>query len=169
MSKTATYALISSVTGTGSSTTISFTSIPATYTDLIIVLNGSLSTGNNTRMRFNNNTGSNYSMTVLTGDGSGGFPAVGSYSDGNQAAFSYPGYYDTAMSMNIIHIMDYANTTTNKTFLQRNSKASNQSQVAVGLYRSTSAINQVDIYTATGATWTTATTAKLYGIQAGNA
>ena len=65
-----TYEPIATASGTGSNTTLSFTSIPATYTDLILILNGSLNTGNNTRMRFNNNSGFNYSMTVVTGDGS---------------------------------------------------------------------------------------------------
>jgi hypothetical protein len=157
-----TYEPIATASGTGSNTTLSFTSIPATYTDLILILNGSLNTGNNTRMRFNNNSGFNYSMTVVTGDGS----SASSYRDSSQAAFSYPGYYDTAMSMNIIHVMNYANTTTYKTFIQRNSKASNQAQAAVGLWAQTSAINQIDIYTASGATWTTSTNITLYGIKA---
>jgi hypothetical protein len=165
---TQTYTPIAIVSGTGSSDTISFTSIPATYTDLVLVLSGSLSTGNNTRMRFNNNTSAVYSMTVMTGDGSGSSAGVGSYNDSNQTSFSYPGYYDTAISMNIINLMNYSNTTTNKTFIQRNSKASNQAQMAVGLFRSTSAISRVDIYTASGATWTTSTKATLYGIKAGS-
>jgi hypothetical protein len=159
---TATYDKIATAVGTGSNTTLSFTSIPATYTDLILVINGSLNTGNNTRMRFNNNSGSNYSMTVLTGDGS----SASSYRDGSQTAFSYPGYYDTAMSMNVIQVMNYSNTTTNKTFIQRNSKTSNQAQAAVGLWTQTAAINQIDFYTASGGTWTTSTNATLYGIKA---
>jgi hypothetical protein len=157
---TNTYTALATVAASGSTGTISFTSIPATYTDLIIVLNGALSTGNNTRMRFNNDTGSNYSMTVLAGDGS----SASSYRDSSQTSFSYPGYYDTAMGMNVIQVMNYSNTTTYKTFIQRNSKASNQAQAAVGLWRSTFAINQIDIYSASGATWTTATTATIYGI-----
>ena len=157
-----TYEPIATASGTGSNTTFSFTSIPATYTDLILVINGSLNTGNNTRMRFNNNSGSNYSMTVIAGDGS----SASSYRDGSQTAFSYPGYYDTAMGMNIIHVMNYSNTTTYKTFIQRNSKASNQAQAAVGLWTQTAAINQIDFYTASGGTWTTSTNATLYGIKA---
>jgi len=164
---TQTYTPIAIISGTGSSDTISFTSIPAIYTDLVLILNGSLSTGNNTRMRFNNDSNTYYSMTVITGDGSGGSPAVGSYRDSGQTSFTYPGYYDAAMGMNIFNIMNYSNTSINKTFIQRNSKTSNQTQTAVGLYRSTSAINRVDIYTASGATWTTSTKATLYGIKAG--
>lgn len=158
----ATYVPIATTTGTGASATLSFTSIPSTYTDLVIVLNGSLNTAQNTRMRFSNDTGSNYSMTVIAGDGS----SAASYRDGSQSAFSYPGYYTTGMGMNTIHVMNYSNTTTYKTFLQRNSNAANQAQAAVGLWRSTSAINQIDIYTASGATWTTSTTITLYGIRA---
>lgn len=158
----ATYEPIATQTASGSSATISFTSIPSTYTDLILVVNGSLSAGNNTRMRLNNDTSADYSMTVLAGDGTN----ASSYRDSSQTSFSYPGFYDTAMGMNIFHFQSYSNTSINKTFLQRNSKASNQAQAAVGLWRISSAINQIDFYTASGATWTTSTTATLYGIRA---
>jgi len=157
-----TYEPIATYTATGSSGTLSFTSIPSTYTDLILVVNGSVNTGNNTRMRFNNDTGSNYSMTVLAGDGS----SAASYRDSSQTSFSYPGYATTGMGTYIIQIQNYSNTSTYKTFISRNSNAANQAQVGVGLWRSTSAINQVDLYTASGATWTTSTTATLYGIKA---
>ena len=164
MSKTATYALIASTTGTGSSGTISFTSIPSTYTDLILVLNGSLSTGNNVYMRMNNITSAVYSQTVLSGDGS----SASSYRTTAVTSFPYMGYTDTSISNMIIHVMDYSNTTTNKTVLHRRNLASGQVSANAGLWAQTSAVNQIDVYSASGATWSTATTAKLYGIQAGS-
>lgn len=158
----ATYEPIATLTGTGSSATLSFTSIPATYTDLVLVINGALSTGNNTRMRFNNDTASNYSNTALSGDGA----SASSYRDSSQTSFSYTGYTDATISNFIFNIMNYANTTTYKTFIQRRNLSTSQVSSTVGLWRSTSAINQVDVYSASGATWTTTTTATLYGIKA---
>jgi hypothetical protein len=70
MSKTATYALIASANGTGSSGTVTFSSIPATYTDLRIVFNGGVNTGNiNFLMQHNSDTNANYSSRNLTADG----------------------------------------------------------------------------------------------------
>jgi hypothetical protein len=157
-----TYEPIATLTGTGSSDTLSFTSIPATYTDLVIVLNGSLSAGANVRMTFNNDSTTKYSMTVLVGDGT----SASSYRDNDQPFLQYIGFSDTAMATVIGSVMNYSNTTTNKTYLQRQSKASAQAQSAVGLYRSTSAINRLDIFTSNTATWSTATTVTLYGIKA---
>jgi len=156
-----TYEPIATLTGTGSSDTLSFTSIPATYTDLVLVINGALSTGNNTRMRFNNDTAANYSMTVLSGDGT----SASSYRDSSQNSFSYIGYTDATISNFIFNIMNYSNTTTYKTFLHRRNLSTSQVSANVGLYRSTSAINRVDVYSASAATWTTTTTATLYGIK----
>lgn len=158
----ATYDKIATAAGTGSNTTLTFTSIPSTYTDLVLVISGSLSTGNNTRMTFNNDSGSNYSMTVISGDGS----SASSYRDSAQPNFQYMGYTDGTISNFIINILNYSNTTTFKTFLHRRNLAGGQVSANVGLYRSTSAVNRVDVFSATGATWTTSTTATLYGIKA---
>ena len=158
----ATYEPIATATGSGSSTTFTFSSIPSTYTDLVIVLNGSLSAGANVRMTLNNDSSSLYSMTVLSGDGS----SAASYRDTAQPFFQYLGYADSGMSSVIGSINNYSNTTTFKTYLQRQSKASAQAQAAVGVYRSTSAINRLDIFTSNTATWTTSTTVTLYGIKA---
>lgn len=157
-----TYEKIATAAGTGSNTTLTFSSIPSTYTDLVLVINGSLSTGNNTRMTFNNDSGSNYSMTVVSGDGS----SASSYRDSGQPNFQYMGYTDSSISNFIINILNYSNTTTYKTFLHRRNLAGGQVSANVGLYRSTSAVNRVDVFSATGATWTTSTTATLYGIKA---
>lgn len=165
MAKTATYSLIASATGTGSSGTLSFTSIPATYTDLILVLNGSLSAGNNVYMRMNNISSASYSQTVISGDGT----SAASYRTTAVTSFPYMGYTDATISNMIMHFMDYSNTTTYKTVLHRRNLSSSQVSANVGLWIQTSAINQIDVYSASGATWTTSTTAKLYGIQAGNA
>jgi hypothetical protein len=158
----ATYDKIATATGTGSSNTITFTSIPSTYTDLVIILNGSLSAGANVRMTLNNDSGTNYSMTVLAGDGS----SASSYRASNDVNFQYVGFTDTGISTTIIQVMNYSNTTTNKTMIQRNSKASNQAQAAVGLWRNTGAVNRLDLFASNSSTWTTSTTATIYGIKA---
>jgi hypothetical protein len=169
MAKTATYALIASTNGTGSSNSIAFNSIPSTYTDLILVVNGATTTSTgNPRLRFNGDTGSNYSDTNLYGSGT----AAGSYRNTTQTSIQLIAtvYFNTSLNTNlIIHIMDYANTTTNKTTLNRANKATDGVDAVVGLWRNTAAINSITLFTASGFNISSDSTFKLYGIQAGNA
>jgi len=57
-----------------SSTTasVTFGSIPTFYTDLVLVINGGHNSGlgYGINIQFNNDTGSNYSSTVIRGNGS---------------------------------------------------------------------------------------------------
>lgn len=75
-----TYTLIQSVTvGSGGAASIEFGSIPQTYTDLHLVISGrSVLAANATAiyMRFNNDTGTNYSRRRLHGNGSGTLSAT---------------------------------------------------------------------------------------------
>ncbi len=171
MSKTATYSLIASNTIGTAAGTYTFTSIPTTFTDLIIVVNAKASTVTNTYIQVGNgsvDTGSNYSRTQISGNGS----AASSGRNSNQTLF----YCDNNSApdaanfnyVNTIHLMDYSNTTTNKTFLNRPNNAGYGVEAQVGLWRSTSAINTILLGVASG-TWSVGTTFKLYGIQAGNA
>ena len=76
-------------------------------------------------------------------------------------------YLDTNLDTNlIVHIQNYANTTTNKTTLARANKAPAGTDANVGLWRSTAAINSVTIFTASGANFSTGSTFTLYGIAA---
>jgi hypothetical protein len=72
----ATYTLIQQITvGSGGSATIEFTSIPQTYTDLLLKLSvrstASGAHGGGAQMIFNNSTATNYSFRNLRGAGSG--------------------------------------------------------------------------------------------------
>jgi hypothetical protein len=66
--------------------------------------------------------------------------------------------------MAVGHIMNYSNTTTFKTFIARWGLASAETNTVVNLWRSTSAINAIRIFT--GSTMKSGTIASLYGIAA---
>ena len=155
---TATYEKIATTTVTGGSL-ISFTSIPATYTDLVVISNGGLANNGGYAVEFNGDTASNYSRTFLKGNGSTASSGRGSN--------EYPLYVssDGANQTNIWNIMNYSNTTTYKSFLTRGSGAAANAIVFACLWRSTSAINRVDI-TCSGTTFTSGFTATIYGIKA---
>ena len=145
--------------------TITFSSIPATYTDLVVIISAkTTSAAQNLLMRVNSDTGTNYSTTLLTGSGT----AVGSVKTSNatQGALDNYGYPDTANhNITTVNIMNYANTSVYKSWLSRANNAANGSTALVGLWRSTSAINAVEIFISSN-TFTAGSTFTLYGIKA---
>jgi len=160
MAAGATYEPIATQTASGSTTSISFTSIPSTYTDLIVVIRV-LGSAADFDLRINNDSGSNYSVTRIYGDGS--------------SAASNRATSQTAIQMtlgganpgvNILQFNNYSNTTTNKTMLQRLNIPGGYVGAFVGLYRSTSAINRLDFIAQSGNNIQANSTYTLYGIAA---
>ena len=162
----ATYTPIATTTGTGSATSITFSSIPSTYTDLILVFNEGPASGGGDRLLAwvnGDNSGTNYSATSLVGNGS----AASSARTNNYAKWYLDFGAMTQPSDNnntyIIHFQNYANTTTYKTILGRFNMASAFVSTIVGLWRSTSAINSITISGNTS-NISTSSTFTLYGI-----
>jgi len=67
---------------------------------------------------------------------------------------------------NIFHIMNYTNTTTNKTVMCRANQASTAVTLSVGLYNSTSAITALRVGNTHSNNLTSGTVLTLYGIKA---
>ena len=162
-----TYEKIATTTLGSASATITFSSISSAYTDLRLVLVAQSTTGGsaiaNARLTYNSDTATNYSRTVLAGDGS----AAASYRNTSVA------YLDLASanlssaqpSLLTYDIFSYAGSTF-KTTLYTASQDYNGSGAVeriVGLYRSTTAISAITI-TSTLNTYAIGTTATLYGI-----
>jgi hypothetical protein len=157
-----TYTPIATTTLGSAATDYTFSSIPNTYTDLVIVINGAASSGSTNTLKVNYNgdtTSGLYSHTRLLGDGS-------SASSARQSNANYAGAGDTGndRAVFIINIQNYANTTTNKTFVSR-SNSQNFVSSYVGLWRNTAAITSVTLGINT-LQWATGTTFTLYGIAA---
>jgi hypothetical protein len=160
-----TYEPIATVTAGGSSAVVTFSSILATYTDLILVTNlqGAGSVG--TFVTVNNDTSANYSRTNLSGTGS----SATSTRSTNATKFdpTVNGYVTNFMKMNaLIHFLNYANTTTYKTFLARSNNVEVGADATVGLWRSTAAIDRIDVTVGGSGNWASGSTFTLYGIKA---
>ena len=139
-----------------------FSSIPQTYTSLILVSNN-INTGTNSIvLQFNGDTSTSYSDTMLQGDGT----SASSQRDSNNDVV-YIGGTSSDVNLSICHIMNYSNTNTYKTILSRaNWGGYNLLRAIVGLWRNTSAITSIKVYTANGANFSTGSTFTLYGIKA---
>jgi len=154
-----TYTPIATQTLGSSASSVTFTSIPATYTDLIIVLAGTSSANISYKLQFNGDTGSNYSNTFLYGDGSSAISGRSS----SQTSIGGMGRTGTSQGNGVIQVMNYSNTTTNKTTIGRGSLASQLVISTVGLWRSTSAITSINLAPESG-TIDAGSTFSLYGI-----
>jgi len=162
-----TYEPIATTTLSSNQTSVTISSIPATYTDLVLIINAKNDTLTNTEIRFNGDTATNYSNTMLSGNGT----SATSARESNNTSISidnvaYMTTGDFAYS-NIIQIFNYANTTTFKTLLARANSAANGVDAIVGLWRKTpEAITSLTILTTTGTrNFITGSTFTLYGIK----
>jgi hypothetical protein len=157
-----TYEPIATQRLTSSAATIEFTSIPSTYTDLRFVISGSYDSSLNiANLTFNGDTGSNYSDTFITGDGS----TVSSGRASSQVRIR-TGQFATTQGLCIHDIMNYSNTTTHKTVLISGSLPASNLFRWVGLWRNTAAITSVKLDAFSGLKFVAGTTATLYGIKA---
>jgi hypothetical protein len=158
-----TYDKIATQTLVSTSNNVVFTSIPSTYTDLILVVSGKLNTTNYVDLNFNNDFGSNYSYTQITGNGS-----TATSSRNSNQGFAYSGQVgSTNFDTVIFQINNYSNTTTNKTVISRINNVALEVGAWVALWRNTVAINRIDANSGNGsATWQIGSTFTLYGIKA---
>lgn len=163
----ATYDVIEARTLGSNQSSVTFSSIPSTYTDIKMIVNG-IYTFNDTafQLRFNGDSGSNYSNTIIGGNGSSAFSARNTNNIWIEC-----GWYQASGGTNatsIIDVLNYANTTTFKTLLNRKGITSTSLDANVGMWRSTSAINSIAMsFGAYGSpNFATGTTFTLYGIKA---
>jgi hypothetical protein len=160
-----TYTPIATQTHPGGGGVITFSSIPQTYTDLILIMNtGIAGSGGSMYVRMNGDSGSNYSQTTMRGSGS----AVTSFR--YSGSLIYLDYYgptlDSTNSNYIIQLNSYSNTTTNKPVLVRTNAVGNSGagmEFHAGVWRSTAAITSLTIGP-TGGNIFSGSTFTLYGI-----
>lgn len=137
---------IASNTLSATATSVTFSSIPGSYDDLMVVcyLRGDGTNSVLANIRFNSDTGSNYSATWLYANGS----SVGSAS-GTSATSINGSNSSSGVSAIEIQILNYANSSYNKTVFWREAQDKNGSgdtSLNTGLWRSTSAITSITIF-----------------------
>ena len=156
-----TYDKITSTTFSASSS-VNFTSIPSTYTDLRIVFSAVGSTTNFVRVSFNNvNTGTAYSRVRLFGDGTN---AQADQATGSPYMSPFYSSLSTTIPELYIHdIFSYAGSTSKSMLTQVSADLNGSGGVAriISLWSSTAAITSVQLYPSSG---TITGTATLYGI-----
>ncbi len=169
----ASFESIQTLTGTGSSGTITFSSIPSTYKHLQVRISARV-TGTNisTSMRVNNDATAVYARHALFGDGA----SVTAFGSASATSIAWADFVTGSNStsgmqgVGIIDIADYASITKTKTVRlfggmdTNNGSDGGNMTLQSALYNSTTAITRLDFLVATS-NWATTSTFSLYGIK----
>jgi hypothetical protein len=173
---TGSYESIATVTvGSGGSSYIEFTSIPATYSHLQIRIisrdSRASQTLNNIEFIVNSDTGNNYAGHYLLGDGASAAAGVdgGSTPQANVSLGISSSASATAsvFGTTVVDILDYANTNKYKTFrslMGIDNNGSGSIRLRSGLWMSTSAITAIKMTPSTSGSFQQYSSFALYGI-----
>ena len=151
-----TYTPLATVTLGASASSVTFSSIPATYRDLILVVNAIDSDTALLGLRFNGIT-TGYSRVFMFGSGSTTSSSV--------QTDEFVGGASTGGTLNIIQLMDYSATDKHKTSLTRYGNTTGGVIAQAGRWADTSAITSV-LVNLTSGTFTSGATFNLYGVIA---
>jgi hypothetical protein len=160
--------------GAGGQASIDFTSIPATYTDLVLLLSARCTAAGideDLGMQFNGDTTSGrYSYKTLTGNGT-----TATSGNNGSAAFNYVGRANgststaSTFSNQQIYIPNYSVTSIQKSSsldgVRENNATNGSSDLFTNLYNQTTAISSIKIYCLGAANFVQYSTASLYGIK----
>jgi hypothetical protein len=150
---------------------VTFSSVPATYTDLVFIAQYQCSANGGLYLRYNGDTGTNYSVVNMIGSQN----TIATYADANEPYIWADTYYQGTGSVLSdrasvrAQIMSYANTAAFKTTLCRGDNVRTTAatdgtvNANVSTWRSTSAITQIDAISASG-NFVSGSTFTLYGI-----
>ena len=153
---TPTYTPLATVTLGSSAASVTFSSIPATYRDLILVIKGGPTTSDDLTVKLNSDSGANYSRVYALGNGTG--TSSGADSSGGFGAFA-TGTNNTI----ILQFMDYSATDKHKTVLSRFSSTEQYAGMIAGRWANTAAVTTIGL-TVTSTTFASASTFSLYGV-----
>jgi hypothetical protein len=160
---------IATTTLGSTSSSITFSSIPSTYTHLQLRINwGFTDTGNNTWLnaQFNGDSGSNYAYHAIRANGS--TVSVSQNFGATKAVFGADDNGDASnFGVSVVDILDYANTSKNKTTRSLAGQERNSTGVVnfwSSLWMSTSAINSITIVP-DASTFRVGSKFALYGIK----
>jgi hypothetical protein len=161
--------------GSAGASTITFSSIPSTYTHLQIRAIGRTTTAgvsdNAIHIRFNGDSGANYSYHAVLAGTSPFAYAIPSNTSGQISQLPTAGRTASCFAVSVTDILDYANTSKTKTVRSLMGSDTNDSSGLVGLissgWYSTAAINSITLISANAGTFTFAQNSSfaLYGIK----
>ena len=166
-----TYTLIGSATGTGSSAVLSFTSIPQTYTDLVIqcsLRDSGAGTNDWAKLTLNGIGGTSNNAIYLRGDGSTAASSSGLTSNFIRGVIANSVTSASGIfAANTIYIANYTSSVYKSVSIdggQEDNITTNYNVISSGLLTNNSAITSVELTSSSG-NWVLYANAYLYGIK----
>jgi hypothetical protein len=169
---TPTYTPLANITLGSAASSVTFSSIPATYRDLILVVTArSTETTDNfdaLRARFNGDSGSNYVQVSLSAGTTSPQSSTGTATQVALGRLATSQGGKTSPGVGLIHFIDYAQTDKHKTILARGNAANEGIGVdaIANRWASTAAITTILLFPAVGANFASGATFNLYGVIA---
>ena len=161
---TPTYVPIAQAAPAGNPSSVTFSSIPANYRDLVLVFNGGGTVGNPNMFGSLNSdtTGGNYATRQISGSGTA--------SDGstfpNGRILNYWGFPTNDLNTTLVwQIMDASQTNKHKTWIARSNNAANGVAMVLGRWANNARVTSISIDLG-GALFVAGSTFTLYGIEA---
>jgi hypothetical protein len=144
---------------------ITFSNIPSTYQDLVLVMQLQASSTSSPHIILNNDTSSTYSSSALSGNGSAISP-VGLNNQTILKASNSASVSSTDFSyISTIHFINYKSTSFTKQNIIRSSSSASGTDLMAGLWRNSSdPIRSITITTNSASTWSLGSTFDLYGV-----
>jgi hypothetical protein len=162
MAAGSTYTPIATTTLATATNSVTFSSI-SDYTDIrIVTVLASVSATTNVFVRFNSDSGTNYSYTYILGDGTA---SSGRQSNQTGLRLTENNDIDTSPSLRTMDIFNYASSSVYKTVLTNESYLSTSTLRSVGLWRNTAAITSIN-FSASSVNFAIGSIFTLYGIAA---
>ena len=163
------YASIATTTLSSAASTITFSSIPSTYTHLQIRgIARSNGAADNTVIQFNGDTASNYATHYVIGDGATASAGAGTSRANFYVDILASNASGAMWSGDVIDILDYANTNkykTVRTLAGQDLNGSGTVWLVSGLWQSTTAITSIVLKTNGAGNFATYSSFALYGIK----
>lgn len=166
-----TYTLIDKAILTGNQNTVSFTSIPTDYTDLLVkysTRSGRSNTHEQIKLRFNDNADTAYRIRRLNSDGGG------AWSDSDYTTYGYCGFGNATTSTantfgsTDIYIPNYLSSNYKSYSVDsvtENNATEAFASLQAGLWEKTNAINKITFYADQGNDFLQYSSFYLYGIK----
>jgi hypothetical protein len=154
---------LANTTLASTASSVTFSSIAGTYRDLILVVNGTTAGASSVTLRFNSDTGANYSSVIMEGNGTN----AGSGNNASQTALFNTYAYNstnTTGSVHVFNIMDYTATDKHKVVLSRTNNTSLVTAAAAGRWANTAAITTVEVRSLSSS-FAVGTNLSLFGVS----
>jgi len=161
---TPTHVLLNQVTLAASSSSVTFSSIPQIYGDLVLVTDHTVSVAANKLVTFNGDGGSNYPWVYMGGNGSNA--VSGTNTSTSLLVEALAAGSATERLLTIVNIMDYSATDKHKTALVRNGRGSQGTDAIASRWASISPIVTISIGLNNNASFAIGSTFSLYGVIA---